>query len=60
KKNISTKLGNLECFIINAKAKSRIGETELLSYFNPVFGFVRLEYKNIDGSKTILELEKVE
>jgi len=60
KKNITTKLGNLECFIIDAKAKSRIGETELLSYFNPVFGFVRLEYKNIDGTKTILELEKIE
>ena len=60
KKNISTKLGNLECYIIHSKAKSRIGETELISYFNPNFGFVKLEYKNIDGTKTILELEKVE
>lgn len=60
KKNISTKLGNLDCYVINAKAKSRIGETELISYFNPEFGFVKLEYKNIDGTKTILELEKVE
>lgn len=58
KKSISTKLGSLECFIINSKARSRIGETELLSYFSPVFGFVKLEYKNIDGTKTILELEK--
>ena len=60
KKNISTKLGNLECYIVNAKAKSRIGETELISYFNFKYGFVKLEYKNIDGTKTILELEKVE
>ncbi|MBP7499750.1 MAG: hypothetical protein KA796_07785 [Chryseobacterium sp.] len=60
KKNITTKLGNLECYIIHSKAKSRIGETELISYFNPNFGFVKLEYKNIDGTKTILELEKVE
>ena len=60
KKNILTKLGNLECYVINAKAKSRIGETELISYFNPNFGFVKLEYKNIDGTKTILELEKTE
>lgn len=60
KKNISTKLGNLECYIVNAKAKSRIGETELISYFNLKYGFVKLEYKNIDGTKTILELEKVE
>ncbi|MCW4452770.1 hypothetical protein OK344_11190 [Kaistella sp. BT6-1-3] len=60
KKTILTKLGNLECFIIHSKAKSRIGETELISFFNPEFGFVKLEYKNIDGTKTILELEKVE
>lgn len=60
KKNISTKLGNLECYIVLANAKSRIGETELISYFNPEFGFVKLEYKNIDGTKTILELINVE
>lgn len=60
KKNISTKLGNLECYIIHANAKSSIGVTELISYFNPKFGFVKLEYKNIDGTKTILELENVE
>ena len=60
KKNIETKLGNFECFIIKSKAKSRIGETELTSYFNEKYGFVKLEYKNIDGTKTILELEKVE
>jgi hypothetical protein len=59
-KIISTKLGNLECYIIQATAKSRIGETELISYFNSKFGFVKLEYKNIDGTKTVLELEKVE
>lgn len=60
KKTISSKFGNLECYIVNAKAESRIGKTELISYFNPEFGFVKLEYKNIDGTKTILELEKVE
>jgi hypothetical protein len=60
KKIIITKLGSLECYIVHAKAKSRIGETELISYFNPKFGFVKLEFKNIDGTKTILELENVE
>ena len=60
RKNISTKMGDLECYIINATAKSRIGETGLISYFNHNFGFVKLEYTNIDGTKTILELEKVE
>lgn len=59
-KIISTKLGDLECYIVQATAKSRIGETELISYFNSKFGFVKLEYKNIDGTKTVLELENVE
>jgi hypothetical protein len=62
KKNkiISTKLGDLECFIVNATAKSRIGLTGLISYFNPKYGFVKLEYNNIDGTKTVLELENIE
>ncbi len=60
KKKILTKLGKLQCYIVHSKAKSRIGETELISYFNPKFGFVKLEYKNIDGTKTVLELETVE
>jgi hypothetical protein len=60
RKNILTKLGNLDCFVIDAKANSRIGGTKLLSYFNPVYGFVKLEYQNIDGSTTILELDRVE
>ncbi len=60
KKNIETKLGILKCFVIKSKAKSRIGETQLLSYFNENYGFVKLDYKNIDGTKTILELEKVD
>jgi hypothetical protein len=59
-KVISTKLGNLECYVVHSNAKSQIGATELISYFNSKFGFVKLEYKNIDGTKTILELENVE
>lgn len=60
KRDILTKLGKLECFVIHSKAKNRIGETELISYFSPKFGFVKLEYTNIDKTKTVLELEKVE
>ncbi len=56
KRTIKTNLGNLECYIIESNAKSRIGETELIAYFNPKFGFVKLNYTNIDRSKTNLEL----
>ena len=57
---LQSKLGNIECFVISSNAKSKLGETKLTSYFNYQFGFVKLDYTNIDGSKTIIELEKME
>ncbi|MCA0151679.1 hypothetical protein [Winogradskyella vincentii] len=56
KRNISTEFGKLKCLVVESNAKSRIGETKLTSYFHNKYGFVKLEYTNIDGSKTILEL----
>jgi len=56
KRLLNTDLGELECFIIDSKAKSRIGETQLRTYFNFQHGFVYLEYENIDGSKTVLKI----
>ena len=51
-----TKIGSLDCYVIESKAYSNIGETKLTAYFNKKFGFVKLDYTNIDKSKTILEL----
>lgn len=45
-----TSLGNLDCYIIVASAKSRIGNTQLTAFFNKKHGFVKLDYLNIDGS----------
>lgn len=56
KRTLKTDLGEIECFIIESNAKSRIGESKLTAYFNPIYGFVKLDYTNIDGSKTKLEL----
>lgn len=53
---LKTDLGSIECLVVESKATSRIGETGLMAYFNPKYGFVKLDYTNIDGSKTILEL----
>ena len=57
---LKTKLGDLECFEISSQAKSSIWETELISYFNENFGFIKLIYTNCDSSKITLELEKIE
>ncbi len=59
KQLVETKMGKIECFIVKSTAESRIGKTYLTSFFSPIFGFVKLDYTNIDGTKTVLELEKV-
>ncbi len=60
KKEINTLIGKIDCYIIVATAKSRLGETHLTSYFNAKYGFVKLNYTNIDGSNTNLTLVKFE
>ncbi len=56
KKTLDTAFGALEVYEITATASSRIGETGLTAIFNPQYGFLNLEYQNIDGSSTLLEL----
>lgn len=60
KEHLDTPLGNLECIIVKSSAKSSLGSTFLTSWFHPDFGFVKLDYTNIDGSKTLLELTRIE
>lgn len=60
KTEIITKLGKIVCFVVESEAKSNLGITKLKSYFNENLGFVKLDYTNIDGTKTIMELENVD
>jgi hypothetical protein len=57
---LSTALGDLTCCKINSKATSKLGKTFLTAYFHPVYGFVRLEYINIDKSTLTIDMIKVE
>lgn len=56
KEQITTALGEMECFVIESTATSSIGQTKLTAYFNMDIGFVKLNYTNIDSTKTVLEL----
>jgi hypothetical protein len=56
--NMETKLGNLPCYVITSIASSRIGEAFLIAYYNTDYGFVLLEFHNIDGSELIIHIEK--
>lgn len=57
--SVKTPIGTFSCYKVHATATNRLGHTQLTAYFNQQVGFVRLEYTNIDGSKTVLSLNKV-
>jgi hypothetical protein len=59
KETLETPLGKLDCAVIEATAQSRLGSSRLRSHFNTAYGFIRLEYRNLDGSRIVLELQKV-
>lgn len=60
KLNLETKIGNLVCYEIVGIAQSELGKTKLISYFNQEYGFIKLDYTNIDKSKIIIEIDKFE
>ncbi|QHI38816.1 hypothetical protein IMCC3317_42160 [Kordia antarctica] len=55
-----TAFGMIDCVVIDSKAVSRVGSTELKMFFNPTYGFVKLAYKNIDDSIINLTLVSFE
>ncbi|MDM1501976.1 hypothetical protein HX071_07140 [Myroides marinus] len=57
---LTTALGVLHCQKVVSSAKSRLGETTLVSYFSKEYGFVRMEYKLLTGLEVVLDLTKVE
>ncbi|MEM6800231.1 MAG: hypothetical protein AAF696_02445 [Bacteroidota bacterium] len=59
KESYATSLGKIEAFEVYAEAESSLGKTYLTALFSPVYGFIDLDYTNIDGSKTHLELVEV-
>ncbi len=59
KKTVNTPLGSMECYVIESEAKSELGTTKLTSYFNEQFGFVKLDYTNIDKSTIEIDIQGV-
>lgn len=49
----------IPCWIIQASAKSSLGTTQLVSYFNEEYGFVQMDYINIDESRITLKLHRL-
>jgi len=57
KEIMKTGVGSLECYVIEGQAESELGITKLISYFNKKYGFVKLDYTNIDNSKLEINLQ---
>jgi hypothetical protein len=60
KEKINTIFGPLDCYIVESQAESELGKTKLKSFFNEKYGFVRLEYTNINNSKIEINLQKIQ
>lgn len=56
---IESKVGLVDCWVIEASATSEIGATGLVAYYNPQLGFIKMDFINIDKSKVHLELVSV-
>jgi len=59
-KMVDTKLGEIECYEITGTATNPYGEAKLVAYFNSEYGFVKLNYTNINLSKMVIELVEIE
>lgn len=59
KDKLKTKVGEMDCWIIQSTATSEIGSTGLIGYYNEENGFVRLDYINIDKSKLTIEIKEI-
>lgn len=56
KRTVETAFGELECYEVQASATNDIGNTAMMALFNPNYGFVQMEYTNIDGSQIKMSL----
>lgn len=56
---LSTKLGVVNCYEIDSFTKSNFEQTELKAFYSTDYGFVKLEYLNIDKGRLTIELIEV-
>lgn len=59
KEKLKTKIGEMDCWIVQSTATSSIGSTGLIGYYNEEHGFVKLDYINIDKSRLTIEIKEI-
>lgn len=58
-KYFETPLGEIKCYLIQGEVENRLGRSQLTAYYHEEFGFVQLDYTNIDGSILFIQLEEI-
>lgn len=60
---LNTPMGKISCKVVKATASAeysnKLFKTYLKSYYNSEFGFVKLDYNNINGSKIVIDLIEI-
>jgi hypothetical protein len=59
KEKLKTKIGEMNCWVVQGTATSPIGSTGLIGYYNEENGFVKLDYINIDKSRLTIEIKQI-
>lgn len=59
KEKLKTKIGEMDCWIVESTATSSIGSTGLIGYYNEENGFIKLDFINIDRSKLSIEIKEI-
>jgi hypothetical protein len=60
KETLRTKIGEMDCWVVQGTATSSIGSTGLIGYYNEDNGFVKLDYINIDKSRLTIEIKDIQ
>ena len=53
---LTTPLGSLTCWVVKGRASCQKGSSTLTTFYHPRYGFVRLAYRNLNGSRLTLDL----
>jgi len=52
--------GKVNCFVIEANCRSPYGKSRLITYFNNEYGFMKMDYLNMDNSRFIFLLQRIQ
>lgn len=58
-KDIKTKIGVMNCYVIEAKSENSNVNTNLTMYYSNEYGFVKLHYFNYDKSQLVFDLMEI-